>query len=285
MVLTIKRRLKEEMNLRKQTVLSLVMVIFLAVGVMAVQPFGATPTEVKPSERAPIDAAGNHTALAGNVTEIDIFGYSPTQTWQGYYGNVSGTIQLADALDHVMYNWSLASPEGEVYASENGSIDWTQIQCFNFTATGTKTGEILADYGNTNQNGMNLTQIEALYNISWDDVDGVNETFSLAGTHESGGGFHHDMFYTNNLQFTAGECLSTTVFDSAGEATDGHFQEVLLYEPTGDSIIFASILDEEDVNGFDGNGTIDEFHDFEMLVLEDGHGTDRAERTYFFYVD
>lgn len=259
------------------------MTVFLAASVMAVQPFGGQTTFIN-STRAPIDEAGNWTALAGNVTELDIYGYSPTQTWQGYYGNVSGTVQLADANDNVMYNWSLASPEGEVYASENGTIDWTKIQCFNFTATGLKTGEAEANWGNTSLNGRNLTQLEADYNIAWDDVDGVNETFSLLGDHESGGGFVHDMFYTNNLQFTAGECLSTTIFDSAGNATEGHFQEVLLYEPDSDSVIFAAILDEEDVSGFDGDGT-NEFHDFEMLVLEDGHGTDRDERTYYFYVE
>lgn len=267
------------MNLRKQTVLSLVMVIFLAVGVMAVQPFGGETTFVK-TERAEIDAAGNWTALAGNVTEIDIYGYSPTQTWQGYFGNVSGTVQLADFNDNVMYNWSLASPEGEVYASENGSIDWTNIQCFNFTATGTQVSDGSATRGNTSLDGMNLAQIEALYNITWDDVDGVNETFSLAGTHESGEGFKHDMFYTNNLQFTEGECLSTTIFDTSGSALNNTFEEVLLYEPSSSAIIFAAILEEVDTLGFD-----DRNHDFQMLVLEDGHGTDVSERTYFFYVE
>ena len=92
------------------------------------------------------------------------------------------------------------------------------------------------------------------------------------------------MFYTNNLQFETGECLSTTIFSHTGEAINNTFEEVLLYEPDSEAVIFAAILDEEDVSGFDGDGT-NEFHDFEMLVLEDGHGTDRDERTYYFYVE
>jgi hypothetical protein len=81
------------MNKRILIILALTLTMFFTVNVMAVEPFGANYTIVKPSERAPMDTAANHTALAGNVTEIDISGFSVTQTWQGYYGNVSGTIQ------------------------------------------------------------------------------------------------------------------------------------------------------------------------------------------------
>ncbi len=88
------------------------------------------------------------------------------------------------------------------------------------------------------------------------------------------------MFYTNNLQFTTGECLSTTIFDSTGSAGEDNFEEVLLYEPVSESVIFAAILDEADTSGFDSR-----FHDFEMLVLEDGHGTNIATTTYYFYVE
>lgn len=278
-MLTIKRRLKKKMNLKKLTLLSLVMTVFLAVSVLAVQPFGAAPSQVKPSERAPIDAAQSYQSLAGNTSEIDISGYSPTQTWQGYFGNVSGTVQLADASDNVMYDWSLASPEGEVYASRNGTLDWTLIQCFNYTATGAY-GDDSATAGDTSLTGMNLTQLEAAYNIASDDVDGVDETFTLNGSHESGEDYMHDMFYVNNLQFTEGECLSTSVFTDSDSAENNTFEEVLLYEPIAQQIIFAAILDEEDTTGFDSK-----FHDFEMLVLEDGHGTDIAETTYYFYVE
>lgn len=269
------------MNLRKLTFLLLVTSVFLTAGVLAVQPFGADSVTEENSTRAPMDPADSHDAIAGNVTEITVTAYSITQSWQGYFGNVSGTIMLADSSDNVMYNWSLAEPEGEIYATNaSATLDWTNIQCFNFTAAGTFADDS-ANRGGTSQFGMNLTQLEAAYNITWDDVDGVNETFSLAGTHESGAGLEHDLFYTNNLEFAPGECLSTHVFSSpSGEATDGTFQEVLLYEPDSQAVVFASILDEENPTGFDGKS-----HDFEMLVLENGHGTDIATTTYYFYVE
>ena len=40
-----------------------------------------------------------------------------------------------------------------------------------------------------------------------------------------------------------------------------------------------TILDEDEP-GFDDNP-----HDFQMIVLEDGHGTDTATDTYYFWVE
>jgi hypothetical protein len=249
-----------------------VTLLTLSFAVFAVEPFGA---QVNPGigVRAPADTAGNHSALAGNVTELTLFGYTTTEQWQGYFGNVSGTIQLADSGDHVMYNWSLAHPEGEVYSSINSSILWIYTQCLNFTATGTF-GSDIGQAGGTSLYGKNLTQLEDEFGIKYDDVDSVNNTFYLLG------GAAHDTFYTNNLQFNADECQSTRVYGDTGAGVSGEFQEVLLYEPQTASVVFTSILDEENPLGFDGNA-----HDFEMLVLENGHGNDTATTTYYFYVE
>jgi len=221
-------------------------------------------------QTAPNDTAGTDEAYAGNVTELTVSGFTTTQTWQGYFGNVSGVIQLADNNDNVLYNWSLASPAGEVYASTNQTITWGNVQCLNFTATGTQTGDTAG--GGTSVTGTNLTTLESQFNVASDDVDGVNEPFSLLGP--------HDLFYTASQQFSVGECLSTLVYDSTGTGVDNNFEEVLLYEPTSTSVIFTSILDEADTSGFDSG-----FHDFEMLVLEDGHGVDVTSTTYYFFVE
>jgi len=240
------------MNKKTLTLLVLVLTMFLTVNVMAVQPFGANYTEIN-STRAPMDIAQDHEAIAGNVTQLTVSGFSTTQSWQGYFGNVTGTIQLADVDDNQMYNWTLASPEGEIYATTDTSVAWVNIACFDLTG--------------------NHSGIETAFNIASDDVDGLNETFSESGTHEE--------FFTNNVQFVADDCPSTQIYDSTGQSVAGNFQEVLMTDSSAATeIIFTSILDEEDVAGFDGR-----FHDFEMLVLEDGHGIDVATTTYYFYVE
>lgn len=219
--------------------------------VLAVQPFGANYTIINSTRGTPDDAA-SIPAQAGNVTEINIFGFTTTQSWQGYFGNVTGTIQLADGSDNVMYNWTLASPEGEVYASTSNSIDWTNIACFDLAG--------------------NHSALEALFGIASDDVDGVNETFSDT--------WDHDLFYTNNIEFSANQCAATSLFDSTGASVDNNFEEVLLTDSSAaTNVIFTSLLDEN-ILGFDGRP-----HDFEMLVLEDGHGTDTATTPYYFYVE
>jgi hypothetical protein len=63
---------------------------------------------------------------------MNIFGYTTTQSWQVILVNVTGTIQLADADDNIMYNWSLADPEGEIYASTSNSLIGESITFFNW---------------------------------------------------------------------------------------------------------------------------------------------------------
>jgi hypothetical protein len=222
-------------------------------GVFAVQPFGADIT-FNVTTRAPADDPESHEANAGNVTYMTLYGYTITQSWQGYYGNISGTVMLADNNDNVLYNWSLADPEGEVYASENGTgIDWGNIACF----------DLDADH-NT---------LETWFNISYDDVDGVNETFSDGNTHER--------FYTANTEFTPGQCAAAWLFNDTGFQGANTWEEVLLTDQSDTvQVIFTSLIEEHGATGFDGNN-----YDFQMIVLEDGHGTDVDYRDYYFYVE
>ncbi|MBI3027273.1 hypothetical protein HYY70_04100 [Candidatus Woesearchaeota archaeon] len=49
-------------------------------------------------------------AQAGNVTALVISSVRATQAWQGYYGNITGTIALDDANNNTLYDWSLPNP-------------------------------------------------------------------------------------------------------------------------------------------------------------------------------
>ena len=257
----------------KKCLFVLVLSIFLAFSLLtfasAVQPNGAGVTS-EAAQRAPDDLAENNAAYAGNITELTIRAFAITQTWQGYFGNVTGVIQLADSNDKVMYNWTLANPEGEVYASVNDTVIWANIQCFNFTASGDFAAES-GTGGSTNLYGTNLSRLEAIFNITSADVDGANATFTL---------FHHDSFSTANQEFLADECRSTRIFSNTGDGVDQQFEEILLYEPVSASVVFTSLLEEASVLGFDN-----EDHDFEMLVLENGRGTDIATTPYYFFVE
>lgn len=230
---------------------------FLLVAILAVSSFGfvlaapngaGTVTQEASSSGPAAGTPANHSAIAGNVTELTISGNSITQSWQGYYGNVSGAIRLADASGNPMYNWSLATPSGEVFASTASSITWASIDCFNWTADG--------------------PALETSFNID-DSADGINETFSDASLHAA--------FVVGSTNFIANQCMSTYVYGSTGAGVAGEFEEVLLHD--GTNTVFTSLL-EDDLSGFDSAA-----HDFEMLVLEDGHLGDTSTTPYFFYIE
>jgi len=233
------------MKLLRFLVICMVLSVF-TVGFAVATPSGATVNPIN-STAGGADAAGSDTnALAGNVSEITLYGVSNTQTWQGYYGNVTGAIRLGNQDSDVMYNWSVSAPEGEVYASDTNSITWSTIECY------------VLDTGN-------VTTIEGNWNIGATDSDGVDETFTLQ---------NHAAFNTGAVSFAGGDCNNTKVFNNAGVGT---FDEAILTD--GSATVFAALL-QDDTTGFDGAT-----HDFEMLVLEDGHAGDTNTDTYYFWVE
>jgi hypothetical protein len=236
-------------------------------------PVGGNLTFIN-SSRGYVANPNSLEAQAGNVTEFNIYGVSITQAWQGYFGNVTGLITLGDVNNKTLYNWSVSNPVGEVYAAR-GIVTWSNIQCFNFTARGTYE-DYAADAsrrGNYNLYGKNLSLLEAEYNISTNDSDGVDETFTLIGAGT------HDAFSSASIDFTEGLCRNTRLYGSTGAGVNDQFEEVLLWDPDRNNTVFASILDN-DLIGFDLKQ-----HDFEMLVLEDGHRDNTGITNYYFYVE
>jgi len=253
----------------KITLSLLIILILTSTPLLQAAPNGASIT-AGPSERVSSGQASNHSALAGNITELTIFaGDGASQSWQGYYGNVSGGLSLGDNSDNIMYNWSLVTPSGEVYASTNSSVTWANIQCLNFSATGTYTDES-GNGGTTNQDGTNATILENEYGFSSSDLDGIDETFAVN---------NHDLFYTSSLEFSADECKSLQLFNNESQVEDGSFEEIILYEPVTKSVVFTSILEDSKL-GFNNKAV-----DFQMLVPENGHGTDTATTTYYFFIE
>jgi hypothetical protein len=242
-----------EITPQVRTVL-LVFAIMLAPIMVLAQPEGATSTVVS-SERKSSTSATTIDAIAGNVTELDIVSVAITQTWSGFFGNVSGTITLDDANNFTFYDWQTASPQGEIFAV-NETITWTNISCFNYTATG-GSGE------------LNLSEYETFLSLASTAVDGVDETFQAA---------NHPQFFVGAVTIPTNTCNTThTYVNDTAQST--FFKEVLLYDPDKNVVVFTSLI-EKDVFGFD-NRT----HDFQMLVAEDAHNADTQTTPYYFYVE
>jgi hypothetical protein len=244
----------------KKQIFNLVVLIVLFSFCMGFAFAATNPNGADINEESEDDGAGatdnptSHAAVAGNLTEITITGNSTTQSWQGYFGNITGRITLKDSSGNVFYNWTdTDASAGEVYASTNDSIGWAGVNCFNLTGNATETGE-------------NLTTLEAAFNIDAGDSDGVDETFERGD---------HPEFLIGARTVGAGTCNSTKLF---GPNKAPHFDEILLYDNSTNSTVFASLINE--TAGFDSA-----IHDFEMLVLEDGHSGDVSTTNYYFYIE
>jgi hypothetical protein len=187
-------------------------------------------------------------SAASNLTELAFDMQVTTKTWQGYYGKVTGQVQLKDSNASSLYNWNLVSPSGEVYATRSPTVEWTNVRCANMTEL-----EI-----ENNVLGVNST-----------DGDSVTNTFHNASS--------FDEFFVGSVRInTSQDCYATHLNDNTG-VQDINYAEILLSDSS--LMLYTSILDPGTI-GFDGSN-----YDFEMLVGENGHNDNTAPTTYYFYIE
>lgn len=223
---------------------------------------GVLNITVENSTRRSATPSSSLNAVAGNVSELNIVGETVTQSWQGYYGNITGTIVLSDAADRWMYAWNVSTPEGEIYAAQS-PVDFSagNIECYNYTKSG---------------NGyVTLAALENSLGIGTNDADGVDETFNDQLTHESF--YAGDNYIDGSNYITA--CPTVRLFNSSRQSGQGIFEEVLLYDNNNNQVVYTSLL-ESDQLGFNGYPW-----DFQMIVGEDGHRGNTTVTQYYFYIE
>lgn len=244
--------------------LATIFILFLAAISLvyaASNPQGPQVLDIKGSQRNNPYVPLTLEALAGNLTELDIQAKSQTRTWQGYFGNISGKITLDDASNWTMYDWANTEPRGQIYATPQAAMPiWENISCFDY-------------YGGPQ---YNLSAIEADLGLQPTENDGVNETFRFTT---------HDTVYVGSVEITTNTCPSTYMYQGDLNQTN-NFQEILLTDNSTGSIIYTALIENRTPGGLnDLPGYNNYTYDFQMLVGEDGHGTDIATTTYWFYVE
>lgn len=105
--------------------MALFLVSLLAYAAYA-EPSGANVTEVSESTWGG-DSPEANVAQGGNITGLAVSGKSKSQVWQGYFGNVSGNVTLADSAGDQLYSWALTNVTGEIYASRSNAVTWASI--------------------------------------------------------------------------------------------------------------------------------------------------------------
>ncbi len=240
----------------KSRILGILFMVVLSIGfagIVLADPTGPNGT-ITPisSSRYTADSGKTTNAIAGNITEFNLNANSVTQTWQGYFGNITGRIILGSVNNDTFYDWSLTNPQGEIYATRLSTTPtWSSVACAN-------SGNITAE---DTALGVNQSR----------DADSVNRTFLNTTTFST--------FYVGSVEINQGtqDCFATHMYNGTGPQST-YFPEVLLTDGSGE-IIYTGLIESDSI-GFD-----DRSHDFQMIVGEDGHDGDTSPSVYYFYLE
>lgn len=225
--------------------------------VFALHPDGPDNIDIGTSvQKANLSAQMVNTS-GGTITPVNISAVVVNPRWKAFVGNVSGTFVLSDASGYRIYDWSIGTVRGVVFASrENGtgSILWASDQIACATA-----GEItteMSDMAHTNAN------------------DNISATFNSTDSK------NHNAFYVGDQQISANTCNFSINTYTDNSSTDDMFEEVILSDNEGgdEDIIYTAIL-EQDATGYN-----DDTYDFQMIVPEKGTQGWTGSTAYYLYV-
>ena len=189
-------------------------VIVLSFSMAMAAPTGAS-TSVGTSETGTATSATSVGVDGGNVTYVDVSSNVITSRWAGFYGNVSGSLLLADASSHNFYQWTVGSMTGAVVYAASGAI---------------------SDWGTGNIVPLDNANAPAYVNGAY--TDNFTNTFSATETFTSSG-----YAGINNVPYV-------TTFNSTGVA--GNLKTYALYATSETAQVWAGKV-VDDADGFNGN--------------------------------
>lgn len=204
----------------------------------------------------------NETASSASATLINTTGGSITTMvlnittqnlkWKAFVGNVTGSLALEDSAGYSIFDWTLNSVVGEVYATRSAdTVSWVDVSCGNMT---------------------HITNEETALNHTSNPDDNISATFNAK---------NHDSFYVGVTEITENSCYS--IYTNVNNKSQSNvFEEIILYDgtnPTNGDIIYATKL-EQDALGYDNNP-----YDFQMILPEVGLSSWKSSTAYYFYVE
>src|SRR3989344_1062503 len=243
----------------------------------------------------------NATALNGTrgyIYTVELNESAPTQKWVGYVGNVNGEYALQDASGNALYDWSIATITGELYATKEGAF----ITAGTTEVTNPYAG-CIPIWSNLSCAGWELVRKESAYfnhsftNVSTAGSANTAQEDALVRTFTNGSGFANPGFYAGERQVTdsiiglgqTGTCFGINLNQNNADqtarwyeimATDGTEQ---LENAAGNSnaydIVYVSLL-ENDTVGYNGAT-----YDFQTLLPQSGLSGAQSNIAFYFYVE
>jgi hypothetical protein len=183
----------------------------------------------------------------GYIATINITAVVQNVRWKAFVGNLTGKFTLDDSSGSTIYDWTIATPTGRVYATRNSStISWTGVNC------STNATLELENYrmNHTNPN------------------DNLTITFR-SRTHPS--------FFVGTTPIAANSCPTLNTYVNNASQSSYFYEEALV--DSGNATIFTTNL-EAARTGFDGGK-----YDFQMIVPENGAPGFTGTTPYYLYAE
>jgi hypothetical protein len=236
----------------KATLRIFLLIAFIAVlltAAISAIPEGATVAVGSPQTKN-ASSPQSVTADGGNITEVNITVTTQTQAWQGFWGEVSGTLVLQDAAAFNFFSWNFSNISGEVYASRDNAVAFANINPNNNCSI----DNVLTGFGQTDS--VNNTFINNSNRFI--AVGSVQINASTACAVHS---------YVNN---TAQSSFFQTIIltDDANNATNASVG--------GNTSVYATPIDGDQA------GYNTDLHDYQLLVPVNRTA---GVNTYFFYAE
>jgi hypothetical protein len=186
----------------------------------------------------------------GVISKINFTSSTQNPHWKAFVGYITGKFTLDDSNGSTIYDWTLATVSGVVFATRDSTaILWPEISCANVTTLRAEDNAL----SQTNQ------------------YDNITKTFNA----NSATG-NHSEFFVGSVNISINSCPTVHTYVNDSSQTS-RFAEVALY--TSGTIVYSTLL-ENRVTGFDYNP-----YDFQMLVPENGAKGFSGATAYYLYVE
>ena len=211
----------------------------------------------------------------GFVYENNMAHTQASTKWKAYVGNITGSYGLVDASNNAIYDWSIITTKGEVYATHSdpavggaGVPSWAAMACA--TEAIRKNESLYFNHGDHN------------LSTPGDDEDAYINTWKDGST----AAFNHSAFFVGETSIATDACYGTNLY-SNNAAQTVLWQEVVLSDLTCNpsvstyycSVVYAALIANNSV-GFNGKT-----YDYQILVPEQNANGTPAERAYWFYIE
>jgi hypothetical protein len=243
---------EEKQKLLARNIFTILLVIMLGLTIFSnalAVPVGPTILSNSTTNATPKPAAAITTA-GGTFTTLLLNTTGQTYRWKAYVGNVSGKLTLADATNKSIFDWTVTSVTGEVYATRSSSaIDWTTVSCADSTLI----------------NGE-----DTFMNMSMVSPDTINKTFNNT---------IHKSFYVGATRISNSTCRSVATYVNGvpqAATENAVFQEILLKDGSS-NIVYTTLMNESTL------GYNNQRYDFQMLLAENEYNP--TPTTYYLYVE